>query len=330
MLLCNYELKLIRSDSLLNHSNIMGKKSHKKTKKDKKDKKPTGRQREQRRKIMKLAKLFKESGSSSSSSSTSGSDEDPRQNSQIKRNLRRKALKMAAEALNDQLGLGLHSSSSTDSTGNDTWATKAATLANALGTVLACNPPNAGPKATAPPPSAPPTATASQVHSAGINQAASIQPAAGFPFPPTPPGIPLHNPGFIPQLFPTPGSTPGTGTPFPFPPPPPFNAVHVASNQASDATGLHAKQLPGTVPPKAATVDVPPAEPKHSNSALQMAELFDAWNLDTRKCNSCQQYTYYRNGICINKQCSLNRCINSAKSNFECLLHFVCTLCVII
>ena len=249
-------------------------KSHKKDKKH--GKKMTGRQREQKRKIMKLAKLFKNKDkdeSSSSSSSSSSSDVDPRQNSQIRRNIRRRALRMAAEALNEQYGLGLNSASS-----SDTWANKAATLAKALGTVMVATPPTAKAKAMTLPPTAPPP------HVTEGNPPAAEPTPQVFPFPPMPPMLPTQ---FV--------------TPAMFPPPslhPPPVAV------APQAEGLTAKPAPVTPPKALAEVKAPP---KHSSSALQVAELFDGWNLDTRKCNQCNLYTYYRSGICLNKQCPLNR-----------------------
>ena len=150
-------------------------KHHKKDKKDKKNeraKKLTGRQREQKRKIMKLAKLFKnkddDDSASSSSSSSSSPDVDPRQNSQIRRNIRRRALRMAAEALNEQYGLGLNSASS-----SDTWANKAASLAKALGTVAPSPPPAKAKAMTVPPPPPPP-------HVIEGNQLAAEQTQQGF------------------------------------------------------------------------------------------------------------------------------------------------------
>lgn len=260
-------------------------------KKDKKDKKTTGRKREQKRKVMNLAKLFANPESSSSSSSSSSDDVDPRQNSQIRRNLRRKALRMAAEALNEQMGLGLNSSSSTD-----TWANKAATLAKALGTVLASQPPavtKASSPAIAPPPPPPPPPPASAHATTGIHTEVTV-PAAGFPFPPIPPAMGPHI-HWAPQFLPA--GPPSTG-----------HEIY----RGPQPQGLQAKQ-PSSVPPPAVPEepepDVPavPAVPKHSNSAMQMAQLFDEWQLNTRKCSACNQWTYYRNGICINKQCPLNR-----------------------
>lgn len=271
----------------------MGRKSDKKTKKDKKNKKMTGRQREQQRKIMKLAKLFKSKQSSSSSSSSSSSDDDPRQNSQIQRNLRRQSLRLAAEALNEQLGLGLNSQSSNSSSTipSESWSAKAGTLAQALGTVLAAQPPTrrAVPKQDQP------------------------QKAGMPPFPPFPPvAAPNTPPGAWPQIPPNQPGVPCFPPPFSwFPPPPP---LPFARTVAPEPEGLITKQHPAG--PKAAQEQAAPKaaqEPPSvqvanlSSTAMEIATMVDTWNLDTRKCNNCKQWTYYRNGICLNKQCPLNR-----------------------
>jgi len=272
----------------------MGRKSDKKTKKDKKNKKMTGRQREQQRKIMKLAKLFK-GKSSSSSSSSSSEDDGPRQNSQIQRNLRRQSLRMAAEALNEQLGLGLNSSSSNSSSDipTDSWAAKAGTLAQALGTVLAAQPPTkrAVPKQDQPQKAGMPAGMPAFQPVA----APSTPPLAAWPpIPPNHPGVPCLPPPF---------------SWFPPPPPLPF-----AGTVVPEPAGLMTKQQPAG--PKAAQEQAAPKaaqEPpsvqvaKHGSIAMQIATMVDQWNLDTRKCNQCKQWTYYRNGICLNKQCPLNR-----------------------
>lgn len=243
----------------------MGKKHHSK-------KKVSGRNREKKRKqkIQKrLASALGFGSSSSSSSSSSSGDLDPRQNSQIRRGLRRATQRIQA-AITDEGG---HSSSAS----TDTWAAKAASIAAALGSVLVAHPPAV---------KAPPAIKAHHIawpmgppmHEIPVNSFEPVPPHMAYTglFVKAPP---LNVPGMMPP-------------PLPHGPPPKAKA----SQPAPEA------------PAKASQPD--PTEHAGSDSAKAIAALHNSWNLDLRKCNQCQQWTYYRHGICVNKQCPLNQLLS--------------------
>ena len=232
-------------------------------------KKTTGREREKKRKAKIQKRLTKALGinsSSSSSSSSSSNDYDPRQNSQIRRALRRAALRMQyAEAINNPGGANSSSS-------NDTWAVKAASIASALGSVLTAVPPKAAGGMPAIP-----------VLQQGLG-ALPLAPPAVSPLP-TPNFPPVH-----PHLQPA------------------FTAEAINMRAVPQTPHGVLVQQPKSPPPKATTQAPPPkAQAKVSAGAMEMASLYDNWHLDLRHCNRCNQWTYYRNGICINKQCPLNQ-----------------------
>jgi hypothetical protein len=219
-------------------------------------KKETGRAREKKRKQMKLQKqLAKYFKGSSSSSSSSSSDSDPRQNSQIRRHLRRAAQRLHSASLPEE---------GTSSSSTDTWAAKAASIAAALGSVLVAQPP-------VPKPALPKAPV--------INQHMIAPPPLAAPIFP-----PVH-----PQLVPMGGIQSKAA--------PPMNLF-----QPMPAV---AKAVPKT-PPMGPVPKEPPAKAS-TPSAKALASLHDSWNLDLRQCQQCSQWTYYRNGICVNKSCPLNQ-----------------------
>jgi hypothetical protein len=207
-------------------------------------------------------------------------DLDPRQNSQIRRHLRRATQRLQAVIADP----GGHNSSSS----TDTWAAKAASIAAALGSVLVAQPP---------------AAKASLAITTGTPvQAPHI---AGPMFPPMPPMPAVPDNTFQP----VPAHMAFTGPFAKAPPPLNVTGVMLAPPEVPKAKAAAPEPHP---PP---TEQAPPAtgQVSHhagSDSASAIAALHNSWDLDLRKCNQCGMWTYYRNGICVNKKCPMNQLLS--------------------
>lgn len=171
------------------------------------------------------------------------------------------------------------------SSSTDTWAAKAASIAAALGSVLTAQPPLPKAKAALPSPPQPATGPAPSPPVPHFHQGPMFR--APFLPPPMHPA-PVHPP----TMHPAPMHPPPMHT-APMHPPPmhQFPPVHPGVN----ASTTNAQPVPAKSMPKAST------------TGSSLATLHDEWQLELRQCKVCKEWTYYKNGICVNKKCPLNQ-----------------------